>query len=66
MYFSFSYLPIRWFDRQEKPFLTDPPLHVWGTFGSEGEEYFDVMFHLEAQYENHYSKVTVNQFITRP
>ena len=40
MYFSFSYLLIRRFDRQEKPFLTGPPLHVWGTFGSEGDENF--------------------------
>ena len=38
MYFSFSNLPIRRYDCQEKPFLTGPPLHVWGTFGSEGEE----------------------------
>ena len=36
----FSYLPIGRFDRQEKPFLAGPPLHVWGTFGSEGEENF--------------------------
>ena len=28
MYFSLSNLPIRRFDRQEKPFLTGPPLHV--------------------------------------
>ena len=40
IYFSFSYLPIRRFDRQEKPVLTGPTLHVWGTFGSEGEEKF--------------------------
>ena len=66
MYFSFSNLPIRRLDRQEKPFLTGPALHVWRTFGSEGEEIFDVMFHSEAQYENHDSKVTVNHLITRP
>ena len=66
MYFSFSNLPIRRFDRQEKPFLTSPPLNVRGTFGSEGGKIFDVMFHSEAQYENHDSKVTVNHFITRP
>ena len=40
IYFSFSYLPTRRFDRQEKPFLMGPPLHIWGTFGSEGEENF--------------------------
>ena len=40
MYFSFSYLPIRRFDRQEKPFLTGPPLYVWGSFGSEEDEIF--------------------------
>ena len=40
MYFSFSNLPIRRLDRQEKPFLTGPALHVWRTFGSEGEESF--------------------------
>ena len=40
MYFSFSNLPIRRLDRQEKPFLTGPALHVWRTFGSEGEENF--------------------------
>ena len=66
MYFSFSNLPIRRLDRQEKPFLTGPALHVWRTFGSEGEENFGVMFHSEAQYENHDSKVTVNHLITRP
>ena len=38
MYFSFSNLPIRRLDRQEKPFLAGPALHVWRTFGSEGEE----------------------------
>ena len=66
MYFSFSNLPIRRLGRQEKPFLTGPALHVWRTFGSEGEENFGVMFHSEAQYENHDSKVTVNHLITRP
>ena len=40
MYFSFSKLPIRRLDRQEKPFLTGPALHVWRTFGSEVEEIF--------------------------
>ena len=40
MYFSFSNLPIRRLDRQEKPFLTGTALHVWRTFGSEGEENF--------------------------
>ena len=40
MYFSFSNLPIRRLDRQEKPFLTGPALHVWRTFRSEGEENF--------------------------
>ena len=40
MYFSFSNLPIRRLDRQEEPFLTGPALHVWRTFGSEGEENF--------------------------
>ena len=40
MYFSFSSLPIRRLDREEKPFLTGPALHVWRTFGSEGEENF--------------------------
>ena len=67
MYFTLSYMPIRRFDRQEKPFLTGSLLYVWGTFGSERErKIFDVMFHSEAQYENHDSKVTVNHFITRP
>ena len=66
MYFSFSNLPIRRFDRQEKPFLTGPPLHVWGTLDRRKRKIFDVMFHSEAQYENHDSKVTVNHFITRP
>ena len=38
IYFPFSYLPIRRFDRQEKP---DGPTHsCLGTFGSEGEEIF--------------------------
>ena len=40
MYFSFSNLPIRRLDRQEKPFLTGPALRVWRTFGSDGEENF--------------------------
>ena len=40
MYFSFSNLSIRRLDRQEKPFLTGPALHVLRTFGSEGEENF--------------------------
>ena len=34
--------------------------------GRRERKLFDVLFHSEAQYENHDSKVTVNHFITRP
>ena len=66
MYFIFSNLPIRRLDRQEKPFLTGPALHVWRFLDRRERKIFGVMFHSEAQYENHDSKVTVNHLITRP
>ena len=70
VYFSFSYLPIRRLDRQEEAFsdaLPPPPASCLGNMwiGERGI-FSDVMFHSEAQYENHDSKVTVNHFITRP
>ena len=67
MYFSFSYLPIRRFDRQEEAFSDWPtPSCLWNLWIGGRGIFSDVMFHSEAQYENHDSKVTVNHFITRP
>ena len=71
MYFSFSYLPIRRFDRQEEAFPDGPPpaprpASCLGNKWIGGRGIFsDVMFHSETQYENHDSKTIVNHFITR-
>ena len=64
MYFSFSNLPIRRLDHQEKPFLK--PFMSGELLDRRKRKIFGVMFHSEAQYENHDSKVTVNHLITRP
>ena len=67
MYFSLSYLPIRRFDRQEEAFSDGPTPSCLGNLWIGGRGILsDVMFHSEAQYENHDSKVTVNHFLTRP
>ena len=63
----FSYLPIRRFDRQEEAFSDWPTPSCLGSLWIGGREIFsDVIFHSEAQYENHDSKVTVNHFNIPP
>ena len=67
MYFSFTYLSIHRFDRQEDAFSDGPTPSCLGNLWIGGRRiFFDVMFHSEAQYENHDSEVMVNHFIIRP
>ena len=56
IYFSSSNLPIRRLDRQEKPFLTGPAFMSGELLDRRERKIFGVMFHSEAQFENHDSK----------
>ena len=54
IFISFSYLPFRRFDRQEETFSDGPHPFMSGELVNQRERIFsDVMFHSEAQYENH-------------